>query len=168
LRSWSLALQLGLAGAVCCALVLGAAAANELPDPAQTAVADVVEMVTPLHLPRPTEPSDDPRPAVTPTAPVTPAPQTPTPDAQPTVVGARPDDPRDDREDRGSTGSTAGDEDRSEDRRNDGRPSPRPSAQPTADDNADTDGSDDSTDGSRDERSGDGPTDGTSGELQER
>lgn len=70
-RSWALPLQLSLAGAGCLALVLGAAAANELPAPAQTAVADVVEAVTPLHVPRP--PARRPAPAVSPTPPAVPA-----------------------------------------------------------------------------------------------
>ncbi|MCW2601518.1 MAG: hypothetical protein JWM02_3347, partial [Frankiales bacterium] len=52
-RTWALPLQLSLAGASCLALILGAAAANELPAPAQTAVANAVEAVTPLHVPRP-------------------------------------------------------------------------------------------------------------------
>jgi hypothetical protein len=52
-RLWALPLQLSLAVAACLALIVGAAAANELPGPAQTAVANAVEAVTPLHVPRP-------------------------------------------------------------------------------------------------------------------
>ncbi len=67
--SWALPLQLGLGGAACLSLILGAAAANELPAPVQTAVADVVEAVTPLDVPRPhVQPS--------PVSPVVPAPST--------------------------------------------------------------------------------------------
>jgi hypothetical protein len=47
------ALQLGLAVAACLALVLGGAVTNSLPAPAQELVADVVEAVTPLDVPRP-------------------------------------------------------------------------------------------------------------------
>jgi hypothetical protein len=63
-RSWALPLQLSLAATGCLALILGAAAANELPSPAQTAVANAVEAVTPLHVPRP---ASHPAPAVAPT-----------------------------------------------------------------------------------------------------
>jgi hypothetical protein len=55
-RTWALPLQVALGTSACLALVLGAAATGELPDPAQTAVADVVEAVTPLHVPRPDKP----------------------------------------------------------------------------------------------------------------
>lgn len=48
-RAW--AVPLGAAGFL--SLLVGAAAANALPDGAQTAVADVVEAITPLHVPRP-------------------------------------------------------------------------------------------------------------------
>jgi hypothetical protein len=50
-------LALGSALVVAIAGVLGAAAANTLPARAQTAVADVVGWVTPLHLPRPGSPA---------------------------------------------------------------------------------------------------------------
>ena len=63
-RTRALPLQLSLAGTAGLALVLGAAAAGALPAPAQTAVADVVEAVTPLHLPRP---AAHPAPDVVPT-----------------------------------------------------------------------------------------------------
>jgi hypothetical protein len=46
-----------MAVAAATAGVLGAAAANTLPSPAQTAVSDVVGWVTPLHLPKPGDPS---------------------------------------------------------------------------------------------------------------
>jgi hypothetical protein len=62
-RTWALPLQVALGSSACLALVLGAAAAGELPDPAQSAVADVVEAVTPLHVPRPVH---HPVPAVVP------------------------------------------------------------------------------------------------------
>lgn len=63
-RSLALPLQLSLAGAGCLALVLGVAATGALPAPAQTAVADVVEAVTPLHVPRPpVAPDVDPSPS---------------------------------------------------------------------------------------------------------
>ena len=63
-RSLALPLQLSLAGAGCVALVLGVAATGALPAPAQTAVADVVEAVTPLHVPRPpVAPDVDPSPS---------------------------------------------------------------------------------------------------------
>ena len=71
-RGRSLALQLSLAGAACLALILGVAAAGDLPAPAQTAVADVIEAVTPLHLPRPAaapSPSSVPEPAEATTSP---------------------------------------------------------------------------------------------------
>lgn len=53
-RTWALPLQLSLGSALAVGLVLGAAAGNELPSPVQSAVADAVEAVTPLHVPRPT------------------------------------------------------------------------------------------------------------------
>jgi hypothetical protein len=62
-RTWALPLQVALGTSACLALVLGAAAAGDLPDSAQTAVADVVEAVTPLHVPRP---DSHPVPAVVP------------------------------------------------------------------------------------------------------
>ena len=61
----ALPLQAGLAASACLALVLGGAATNALPDPVQTAVADVVEAVTPLDVPRPSHPAP-PAPVVTP------------------------------------------------------------------------------------------------------
>lgn len=72
--SWSLPLQLGLGAAVIAVALAGGAASNSLPPIVQTAVADVVEAVTPLTVPRPlpappTEPADDPVPAPTATAP---------------------------------------------------------------------------------------------------
>lgn len=67
--------RVGLAGATVLALVLSAAAANSLPAPAQNAVADVVGWVTPLHLPRPAEPTDHVVPTPTPTPTVTPSQQ---------------------------------------------------------------------------------------------
>jgi hypothetical protein len=73
-RIWALPLRVTLSSSACLALVLGAAAAGELPDPAQTAVADVVEAVTPLHVPRPVH---HPVPAVvpSPTRSATPSPR---------------------------------------------------------------------------------------------
>lgn len=68
-RPWR---QVSVAGAACLGLVLSAAAANALPAPAQTAVADAVDAVTPLHLPRPARPA--PVPAATPSSTPTPAP----------------------------------------------------------------------------------------------
>jgi hypothetical protein len=75
-RTWALPLQLSMGVAAALGLILGAAAANELPAPAQTAVADVVEAVTPLSVPRPVK---HPTPAVTPT---------PTPSASPQGAAA--------------------------------------------------------------------------------
>jgi hypothetical protein len=46
---------------------IGAASANVLPPRAQRAVADAVQAVTPLHLPRPTRPASLPTPAPSPT-----------------------------------------------------------------------------------------------------
>jgi hypothetical protein len=87
-RSWALPLQFSLAGSACLALILGAAAANELPAPAQTAVANAVEAVTPLHVPRPAAHS---APAVVPTPTPT---RTPVPAAQdPSPRATHADDP---------------------------------------------------------------------------
>ena len=61
-RRLALPLQVGLSAAACAALLLGGAATDSLPDPVQTAVADVVEAVTPLRVPRP----EAPAPAVVP------------------------------------------------------------------------------------------------------
>ena len=63
-RTFAFPMQVSLAGAGCLVLLLGAAAANRLPATAQTAVADVVESITPLHVPRPVS---HPVPAVVPT-----------------------------------------------------------------------------------------------------
>ena len=52
-RRFTRPIQVSLGAAGCVALFAGAAAANELPSRAQNAVADVVEAVTPLHVPRP-------------------------------------------------------------------------------------------------------------------
>lgn len=71
--SWSLPLQLGLGAAVIAVALAGGAASNSLPPIVQTAVADVVEAVTPLTVPRPlpatptepAEPAGDPAPTST-------------------------------------------------------------------------------------------------------
>ncbi len=60
-RRW--ALQVSLGAAACVAVSVGAAA-NGLPAPLQTTVANVVEALTPLTVPRP---ADDDSPAITPT-----------------------------------------------------------------------------------------------------
>jgi hypothetical protein len=60
-RRW--ALQASLGAAACVALGIGAAA-NDLPAPVQRTVADVVEALTPLTVPRPAQ---EPTPATTPT-----------------------------------------------------------------------------------------------------
>jgi hypothetical protein len=78
-RGWALPLQLGLAGAACVGLVLVAAATDRLPAPAQTAVAEVVETFTPLHLPH-GEHRRVGRPVVV----------VPTPSPQPTVAAETP------------------------------------------------------------------------------
>lgn len=83
-RTWALPLQIALGTSACVALVLGAAATGELPDPAQTAVADVVEAVTPLHVPRPV--THPPVPAVVPS---------PTQSAQPAADQTNADQPGD-------------------------------------------------------------------------
>jgi hypothetical protein len=84
-RTWALPLQLTAAGVACLAVVVGAAAGNELPAPAQTAVADVVEAVTPLHVPRP---QDHPAPAVVPSSTPSAEPSE-RPDATPTPHATR-------------------------------------------------------------------------------
>ncbi len=66
--SWSRPLQVGLGAAVVTVALAGGAAANSLPPVVQTAVADVVEAVTPLTVPRPQQaepvlPTGDPVPA---------------------------------------------------------------------------------------------------------
>jgi hypothetical protein len=66
--SWT---RYALVGTAALAGLLGAGAANALPAPAQRAVADVVEWVTPLHLPRPA--ADEPTPAVVPSSTPTPS-----------------------------------------------------------------------------------------------
>jgi hypothetical protein len=104
--TWALPLQIALGTSACVALVLGAAATGELPDPAQTAVADVVEAVTPLHLPRPA--THPPVPAVVPS---------PTQSAQPND-----DQPGDGQTNDGQTNDQPGDGPRSQ--------PPRPSASP--------------------------------------
>ena len=72
-RSWALPLQVSLGGVAALSLVLVAAVGNDLPAPAQTAVANVVEAITPLHVPRPATHAPTPKPAVTPTETVSPA-----------------------------------------------------------------------------------------------
>ena len=64
--SWrgALPLQLSLAGAACLAFTI-TAASNHLPAPVQSTVADVVEALTPLTVPRPAAPA--PAPIITPT-----------------------------------------------------------------------------------------------------
>lgn len=52
-RSWGFPLQLSLTAFTAVTLVLAAAATDTLPDAAQNAVANVVEAVTPLTVPRP-------------------------------------------------------------------------------------------------------------------
>lgn len=116
-RTWALPLQLALGSAACLGLLFGAAAAGELPGPAQTAVADVVEAVTPLHVPRPVP---HPVPAVVPS---------PTRSAEPSPAagegsheGATPR-PSQSSDDHSGTGGGGGGDDS-----HDGRPSATPSA----------------------------------------
>lgn len=128
-RSWALPLQLSLAGSGCLALVLVAAAANELPDAAQTAVADVVEAITPLELPRPS--GDDQQPAVSPL----PTPTTTPSSDDPTPAAADSDDQRGHGDGQASPGA---DDVREDDDRDDGRsPDPRASDSPDRDDDSD-------------------------------
>lgn len=69
--SWrgALPLQLSLAGAACLVFTI-TAASNDLPAPVQSTVADVVEALTPLTVPRPAAPA--PAPVLTPTTRPTP------------------------------------------------------------------------------------------------
>jgi hypothetical protein len=65
-RTWP---RVAFAGGTALGLLVGAAAANALPRPAQNAVADVVSWVSPVHLPH----ADRPHPAVSPTPAPSPA-----------------------------------------------------------------------------------------------
>jgi hypothetical protein len=91
-RSWRLPAQIALGGVASLSLVFGAASANALPAPAQAAVADVVEAVTPLHVPRPAA-KPTPKPVVTPSP-------------RPTATRAPNATPTDDRSGRGSRPSS--------------------------------------------------------------
>jgi hypothetical protein len=77
--SWrgALPLQLSLAGAACVAFTI-TAAGGDLPAPVQSTVADVVEALTPLTVPRPATPAPAPAPMLTPTT-------RPTPEDRPTA-----------------------------------------------------------------------------------
>lgn len=86
-RRW--ALQVSLGAAACVAVSLGAAA-NDLPAPVQTTVADVVEALTPLNVPRP---------AHHPSTPVIPTPQ---PTSEPSTQGEPSDEPTEGADDRPS------------------------------------------------------------------
>lgn len=131
-RSWALQLSLGVTG--CLGLIAGAAAANELPAPAQTAVANVVEAVTPLHVPRPHHPSRPTTPPADSGAKVQPhSPATPAPGGDERPRNERPRQvPATGRDDHNGTGS--GDDARpSPQASNDGRETRDGSATPTTD-----------------------------------
>ena len=167
--SWSRPLQVGLGAAVVTvALAGGAAAANSLPPVVQTAVADLVEAVTPLTVPRP-QPADP----VLPTRDPVPAPSASTVDGEDAESGStqpggsdgkgngRSEDNEDSRRDSsGRSGSGDTDADSAEDRGDnandakdaeDARPSARPSVTERDDDRSGSSGSgqDPSSDGDR-------------------
>ena len=157
--SWSRSLQVGLGAAVVTVALAGGAAANALPPVVQTAVADVVEAVTPLTVPRP-----QPAEPVLPTRDPVPAPSASTADSDDSE--GRSGEPRgsdgkgpgrsDDNEDsrRDSSGrSGSGDADGAEDTGDtadregdakdteDARPSARPSVSEREDDRSGSSGS---------------------------
>lgn len=131
--SWGLPLQTALGGLAFTGLVLGAASTNSLPSPVQTAVADVVEAVTPLTVPRPTPHAAKPS---TPAATPSPTPQervVPTRSARPGATEDRDEQPQE-----------------SQDGRRDGETQERPDASPRpspADRGERSDDSDDSETG---------------------
>ncbi len=75
--------RVALMGTAAIAAVLIAAEANTLPAPAQTAVANVVEALTPLTLPRPATPPTTPLPPTPSVAPKVVATRAPAPKPQP-------------------------------------------------------------------------------------
>lgn len=104
-RRW--ALQVSLTAAALVALSLGAAS-NDLPAPVQTTVADVVEAITPLTVPRPAE---RPAPAVTPSQRPTTAPPRavqPSDDSRPDVAATRAPSARTDDGGHGRDGGDSG------------------------------------------------------------
>ncbi len=147
--SWGLPLQTALGGLALTGLVLGAASTNSLPAPVQTAVADVVEAVTPLTIPRP--PAARPAPQAPNQAPQGPVSRTPSDDAD----SNRPADRSEGRDSDGRT-DTRQDGDRRDDSDlqetgNDRDGSPKPAGQERAEESsakpkpADNDSGDDST-----------------------